>query len=91
MPNVFPPPVGGGDCGGYICLSPSSSPVCGGRLEHSPQVSTQPVACGGEFTVAARGDVCLGAVNVLRRKRYLNRFHGVAEVMKNFLLRTAPQ
>ena len=37
------------------------------------------------------GDACLSAVNVLRRKRYLNRFHGVAEVMKNFLLRTAPQ
>ena len=37
------------------------------------------------------GDVCLSAVNVLRRKRYLNRFHGVVEVMKNFLLRTAPQ
>ena len=37
------------------------------------------------------GDVCLSAVNVLRRKRYLNRFHGVAEVIKNFLPRTAPQ
>ena len=23
------------------------------------------------------GDVCLSAVNVLRRKRYLNRFHGI--------------
>ena len=37
------------------------------------------------------GDDCLSAVNVLRRKRYPNRFHGVAEVIKNFLPRTAPQ
>ena len=37
------------------------------------------------------GGACLSAVNVLRRKRYLNRFHGVAEVIKNFLPRTAPQ
>ena len=61
------------------------------------------LACSGEVVCAVPdggtgvgvawcgGDVCLSAVNVLRRKRYLNRFHGVAEVIKNFLPRTASQ